>query len=467
MRQLSVSKIKEKCLSKAGGIYSNFPRKSTQVCIAILLAAVLTALGMRLIATSYTYVVYLDDEEIGYVQDGQEIMDFMVSLKMSRSELTGLEVQAVQEVRVEKERRWGIKPDDVSVRDYLLNRLKFDTYGYLITVNDNPTLAVPTLSEYEQVLENLKLAYLSGSENTVVQEIVLHGKVEAQWDVVDPDSVYSADKAAEILRRGTDTRQTYLVSRGDTIWGIARANNIAEDQIRSANPQLQNSDRLQIGQELELVVAEPLVHVLVTEDITVTEKIPFQTIYQNDAGIYSGATRVLTSGSQGKKEVTYRISRENEKEVERKILKETVLEEPRTQVVARGTKAAPVAGSGRFIWPIKSGGRITSRFGPRWGSIHYGVDIGAPLGTPIAAADSGVVVFSGRAGSYGNLITIDHGNGYSTRYAHNSVNVVSVGQRVQKGAQIANVGSTGYSTGPHVHFEIRRNGAPVNPLDFF
>jgi murein DD-endopeptidase MepM/ murein hydrolase activator NlpD len=115
-------------------------------------------------------------------------------------------------------------------------------------------------------------------------------------------------------------------------------------------------------------------------------------------------------------------------------------------------------------------GRITSHFGLRADPLgkgerrHAGIDIAAPVGTPVKAMAAGTVVFSGSAGGYGNLVAIDHGNGVTTRYAHNRALLVSVGQRVTLGQEIAQVGSTGRSTGPHLHFEVLRDGQAVDPL---
>ena len=122
------------------------------------------------------------------------------------------------------------------------------------------------------------------------------------------------------------------------------------------------------------------------------------------------------------------------------------------------------------IWPAQ--GDVTSRFGWRqspigWGrDWHPGIDIANSYGTPIAATADGEVVESGWNGGYGKMIRIDHGNGISTVYGHNSSNLVDVGTAVKKGDIIAYMGSTGYSTGPHVHYEVRVNGNAVNPANF-
>lgn len=111
-------------------------------------------------------------------------------------------------------------------------------------------------------------------------------------------------------------------------------------------------------------------------------------------------------------------------------------------------------------------GIVTSRYGYRWGSTHTGIDIGAPSGTSIKVAAGGTVIFSGWKGSYGKMIVVSHGNGIQTYYAHCSSLLVSSGQTVSAGQVIAKVGSTGRSTGPHLHFEIRVNGSTINPQSY-
>lgn len=124
---------------------------------------------------------------------------------------------------------------------------------------------------------------------------------------------------------------------------------------------------------------------------------------------------------------------------------------------------APVGTSG-MRWP--SSGPLTSTFGPRWGRMHQGIDIGSPHGAPIIAAKDGSVTFSGSQNGYGNTIVVDHGGGVTTLYAHQSKLNAVVGQRVARGQVIGYVGSTGKSSGPHLHFEIRINGTAVNPLPY-
>ncbi|MDP9074613.1 MAG: peptidoglycan DD-metalloendopeptidase family protein [Actinomycetota bacterium] len=122
--------------------------------------------------------------------------------------------------------------------------------------------------------------------------------------------------------------------------------------------------------------------------------------------------------------------------------------------------AGTVSGAG-LTWPIH--GPVTSEFGPRWGGFHPGIDIAPPFGTPIHAAKAGLVILAGPAGGYGNFVLIDHGGGLVTGYAHQSQLAVTQGQSVAQGQVIGYEGSTGDSTGPHLHFEVRINATPQNP----
>jgi murein DD-endopeptidase MepM/ murein hydrolase activator NlpD len=120
--------------------------------------------------------------------------------------------------------------------------------------------------------------------------------------------------------------------------------------------------------------------------------------------------------------------------------------------------------SSGFIWPVN--GPVTSPFGVRWGRMHTGIDIGVPYGTPIHAAAAGRVIYAGWMDGYGNLVFIDHGGGISTGYAHQSQIGVSLGQTISQGQVIGYVGCTGHCFGPHLHFEVRVNGSPVDPLGY-
>jgi murein DD-endopeptidase MepM/ murein hydrolase activator NlpD len=135
---------------------------------------------------------------------------------------------------------------------------------------------------------------------------------------------------------------------------------------------------------------------------------------------------------------------------------------------AQGSGPGYSSGSGvsssGLIWPVQ--GPVTSGFGMRWGRMHEGIDIGASYGTPIHAAASGAIIYAGWMSGYGNLVVIDHGSGLATAYAHQSAIAVGNGQGVVQGQTIGYVGCTGHCFGPHLHFEVRVNGQPVDPLGY-
>lgn len=135
----------------------------------------------------------------------------------------------------------------------------------------------------------------------------------------------------------------------------------------------------------------------------------------------------------------------------------------KTGSVAPSGSVGPVS-KGGLIWPVR--GRLTSGYGRRWGRLHAGIDIAAPKGTPIKAAKAGTVVFAGRMSGYGNVVIIDHGGGFSTLYGHQSRLGTSRGARVSQGQVIGYVGSTGHSTGNHLHLETRVNGVARNPRNY-
>jgi murein DD-endopeptidase MepM/ murein hydrolase activator NlpD len=133
-------------------------------------------------------------------------------------------------------------------------------------------------------------------------------------------------------------------------------------------------------------------------------------------------------------------------------------------VASSGSSEPAPAPSSGFIWPVS--GPITSPFGMRWGTLHPGIDIGVPSGTPVHAAASGTVIWCGWMSGYGNLVMIDHHNGLVTLYGHNTSVAVSCNQEVSQGQVVSYSGCTGFCTGPHVHFEVRLHGSPVDPLGY-
>ena len=205
----------------------------------------------------------------------------------------------------------------------------------------------------------------------------------------------------------------------------------------------------------------------ITYGVTETEikPIAFETVYQNSSSYYEGTNKTKTEGKNGEKRLTYLVTYSGDAETERTLTEEKTVTAPVSKVVLVGTKKS-TASTGSYAWPTKSV-YITSKYGWRtiFGSrsYHYGIDLRAAVGTSIYAADGGEVVFVGTQNGYGKLIQIKHDNGDLTYYAHLNSFSVKKGDRVYKGQLIAKSGQTGRVTGPHLHFEIRKNGSQVDP----
>ena len=214
----------------------------------------------------------------------------------------------------------------------------------------------------------------------------------------------------------------------------------------------------------EYLAEQGKLHVKTTVNSVYYTTKDFETTEKPDDKLVRGSKRVIQEGSVGEYLVTAVIEYTDGVQVAKSIISETLVSEPVDEIIAVGTREVPNMGSGSFIMPTK--GVITSGFGARWGRNHNGIDIAAPIGSSINASDSGVVIFAGYKGSYGNLVKIDHKNGYVTYYAHCSEILVSEGEAVSQGQLIAKVGSTGNSTGPHCHFEVQTDGVAQNPLNY-
>ena len=201
------------------------------------------------------------------------------------------------------------------------------------------------------------------------------------------------------------------------------------------------------------------------EVVTYVQEVPFETQSQENPELYQGNQEILQEGQNGSQEVVARVTKINGVEQKADVLSAQNIQQPVQQVVQVGTKEKPTGiGTGVFSQPFY--GTITSRFGARWGRTHKGVDIAGALDSPVAAADNGVVVAAEYRSDYGNLIILDHQNGMQTYYAHLNSIGVAVGDLIEKGQEIGKVGSTGNSTGPHLHFEVRKDGVPYDPTEF-
>ena len=359
------------------------------------------------------------------------------------------------------------RTDLTEVDDYardLSKEVGLVTSAYCLYVNGERIGATP----YKGALEELQKQIQSATSDADTISCSFTEAVEVRQEYVPSDQIVNLGYIAETLSSTKAAEVTYEVKKGDTWSEIAEAHGLTSKELQALNPGY-DINKLQIGEMLTMSASVPYLTVTAVQRERYVDEVNYDIEYTDDPSMYKGDTKVTSKGVFGAADVVANVTYINGEETERTVLSSVILREPVTEHQLRGTKDRPTwLPTGTFRWPTN--GRITSRFGYRtlYGrqNYHGGLDIATSKGSPVYAADGGTVTYSGWMGTYGYLVRINHGNGYETYYAHNSSLLVSVGDKVYKGQQIARVGSTGNSTGPHCHFEVRYNGVRKNPLNY-
>ncbi len=429
--------------------------------VPFLVIAGVLATGL-ILGTMYTqaYAVTVDGSDWGIVSDTQVFDNVVADVERQVSDILGEEYQVPDDVSYSPVM---VKRDTLTSSSLLEARLYSQvsavTQTYVLTVNGD-VIGIGDETDLQSLLDQVAAMYITDTTT----EFSFLDDIEISYQTISADTESNLDNMLAVLTGYTEGEMTYTAVDGDTYSEIAQANGLSLSELYALNPDI-NQDILHTGDVLVVASAVPYLSVQTVDTITYTEDIAYSTEQVEDSSMYQGETKVLTEGVNGVAEVTANVTSLNGYEQSREITSTVTVTEPVTQVVAVGTKEKPTtAATGTFRWPTS--GTISSKFGTRWGRAHTGIDIAAPYGTSIVASDGGTVTYAGYKGSYGNLVIIDHGNGYQTYYGHCSSILVSVGTKVAKGQTIAKVGATGNATGNHCHFEIRVNGTAVNPLNY-
>ena len=436
--------------------------------ISFLVGSAAVGVAMTLVALySPSYAVTMNGETVGVVADAAMVDEAISHVEATGSSILGYDYQVQGDL--EYEFAITLRSDlssEQDIQNYFYAQLD-DVSGelrkYQVVVDGKAVGVVKDQEALDSLLESFKDQYTT--ENTTSVEFLNQVEIKPVYAV---DSIMTMDEMEQALRASSNGSTTYTVAQGDTYYGIAYANDMSLSDLMALNPQA-DVDRLMVGDVLNVKELTPVLSVQTVEDVTYTEAIECPVETREDSSMYKGDSKIITQGVEGESQVNATVTYVNGQETNRVVNSTTVLREATTTVKAVGTKEKPkTASTGSFQWPIT--GRITSYFGGRYifgsYSYHSGLDISASYGAAIRAADGGTVTYTGYKGSYGNLVIITHDNGTQTYYAHNSSIVVSTGQKVYKGQQIAKAGSTGRSTGVHCHFEVRVNGTAVNPLSY-
>ena len=348
----------------------------------------------------------------------------------------------------------------------LTDQLGLVEYAYVLYVDGEKVVATTFPGALDDILNQLKLGYQT--KDTVDAYFV--EDVEIRQEYVDSSYVMNLGYIAEILNETKEGEVTCTVKKGDSYYSIADEYGLSVDALMKLNPGY-DPKILRVGDVLTISNAVPYLTVVNVERQRYVQDVPYPVEYTDDASMYQGEYKVTSPGVYGKADITANVTYINGTETERQIVASATLSQPVTEYQIRGTKERPSwFPTGSFGWPCS--GVITSYFGARNTGIrgastyHEAIDIANSYGTPIYASDGGTVIYASWMGGYGYLVKIDHGNGYVTYYGHNSSLLVSVGEHVHKGQQVARMGSTGVSSGNHCDFRIQLNGTFLNPLNY-
>lgn len=331
---------------------------------------------------------------------------------------------------------------------------------------DAKTVFNSILAPYETEAKNN--GYIVGFAETIDYVQGLYRDDESvMWDAAELESTLVNEKG----------RETYITAEGDTLESISSAYGTGENELESLNPDI-DFEELSEGTVLTVKDAEKYISIKKTVTTTSIREVEYETVKRRDATKYSGYRSVVQKGVNGSERVTKTQIYIDGVLYDTEYSYETI-EEAVDEIVTVGTRTSyngvyiGEASSSGFLWPAPSCHYVSSPYGWRNSGWHNGIDLvksgGGALGTPVIASKSGRVEVVQRSSSgYGNMVLINHGDGYKTRYAHmvkGSIKV-SVGDYVEAGQTIGKVGSTGNSTGPHLHFEVIVNGETRNPKNY-
>ena len=292
-------------------------------------------------------------------------------------------------------------------------------------------------------------------------------KVEITEAYVSKSLITSPEEAADQITKESQKNEIYEVQSGDTLSTIANGHGLLVKDVLALNSGMTERTMLHIGDEIIITVPQPELTIMTTEQSTYEEEYFAEVEYVYNDNWYTTKSVTLQEQEAGYHQVTALITKRNGVEQSREMIDEVVIKEPVKKIVEVGTQTPPT-----YIKPL-SGGRQTSGFGRRKAPTkgastnHRAIDWATPTGTAIWASSGGTVSVAGWQSGYGYVVYINHPDGNQTRYGHLSKILVSSGQKVKQGQKIALSGNTGRSTGPHLHFELRVNGTPVNPYNYF
>lgn len=432
------------------------------------------------------YHIYLDSQYIGAV-DNKNVIEEISQEKIKNEQKNYKDMPlAVEDLVIVPEQTFRPTANNEKTSEMLKQELQVVVASTAIVIDDQSVAHFANKEDAEKALALYKQQFVSEEALAQVEsqkeseeplpaiqkgesrilDVSLSKEVSFSEEKISPENLLTVEEGVNLLEKGSLVEKTYKVKENDVLGGIASSHNMELKQLLALNPGMDEESIIRPGDELKVEAPQPFLKVMVQEESLIEETIPYKTEIVKDDSLPKGETRIKQEGQEGTKLRHYVVFKENGKQVKVETKSDEVVKEPTSKIVIKGTKVIPSRGTGSLAWPAV-GGYVSSKMGTRWGKMHKGIDIARPSNKTIKAADNGKVVSAGFSGGYGNKVVIDHNNGMRTVYAHLSSISVSVGQTVSRGQKIGVMGSTGNSTGVHLHFEVYVNGSLRNPLDYF
>ena len=485
---------------------------------------VILVLGITLpFLTAYTskapkelYRVYLKGESIGLIESKKELEDYIdKKQKEIKKKFDVDKVYLPEDLDIEKEKTYD---NDISSVKKIYNKIKnispFTIKGYAIKIKGvdtesgdgkkikgkTQTIYVLDKKVFEDAVDNIVHSFVSDADykkyesgdqeeiketGKIIERIYIDNKITIRKANIPVDETIYQDTntLSRYLMFGTTKDQKkYTVKEGDTISQISLNNKIATEEFLIANPEFTSENTLLYpGQEVTIGILKPQFKVVEEDHVVQDQETNYQTETQYDNSKEIGYSKVKQKGVKGVTRYTQKIKKVNGETISVANVSDEVIKKPVNEIIVKGGKKSSYTGYGTVVatpgewgWPATCSS-VSSPFGYRWGTLHDAIDIaGCGYGSNIFAAKDGVVVQSSYKYDNGEYVTIDHGNGYYSLYAHmvSGSRRVRVGDYVVKGQVIGSMGMTGAATGVHVHFAIwrgypYRGGTPLNPLAFY
>ncbi len=374
--------------------------------------------------------------------------------------------------------------EELNFEDFITDEDDPDVIRAVMVKADGKVLGfVSSYDRIEEALNELK-SVCDGIEGVDPENVFFDKEISFEPYSINKMAVVDQQKIIDILVGDESTPQYYEVQPGDYLIQIAQSLGMTLDELLQCKAtyngkEVDLGDNISVGTVIEISEYEPFLTVEYIRERSYESEVSYSTITIDDDTLPLGQKEIQTEGSNGMETVTAMITYAVEKDengnlsgkpVRRKITSRVTTVQPVSEVIREGTMLGgpewgTVHGNGEYFWPV-DGGYISSPFGGE--RNHKGLDIAAPLGTPIYAAADGTVidVGSGWNGGYGNCVVIQNDDGNITYYAHQSETACEVGEHVDAGQLIGYVGSTGDSTGNHLHFEVRSDGYLLDPEEF-